>query len=178
MWNLTLRWSLHLSKALSDVKWAIPEKKPNRGGWGYTFLKEIPGIFRFVILPIEIPEKTSFHPWKFCKVVWHPLEIPSSKTKTYGNSIWVFLEDPWKFHFFFNWPLEFQYAVSSVALGIPCFFLDSPINDKLKTAYCIFLTVIWEIRALFGPSYPKVPWKTLRWLLHLSKASIDVKCGV
>ena len=27
-------------------------------------------------LELEIPEKTSFHPWKFCKLVWHLLEIP------------------------------------------------------------------------------------------------------
>ena len=34
-----------------------------------VFSKTTPGIFRFVTLPIEIPEKASFHPWKFCKFV-------------------------------------------------------------------------------------------------------------
>ena len=34
--------------------------------------------FRFarsVTLSLEIPGKTSFHPLKFCKIKWHPLEI-------------------------------------------------------------------------------------------------------
>ena len=32
-----------------------------------------------------------FQPWKFYKIVWHHLEIPTrSKTKTHGNSTWVF----------------------------------------------------------------------------------------
>ena len=32
-----------------------------------------------------------FQPWKFYKIEWHPLEIPTrSKTKTHGNSTWVF----------------------------------------------------------------------------------------
>ena len=60
------------------------KKNPNGGGWGYTFLNlhptsppilpvptPSPGIFRFITLQLEIPDKTSFHPWKFCKIVWH-----------------------------------------------------------------------------------------------------------
>ena len=68
--------------------------------WGYTFLKTPPVIFRFVILPLEILLKKNFHPWTFSKIAWHLLEIPWSKTKTYGNSTWVFLEHPWKFPLF------------------------------------------------------------------------------
>ena len=73
----------------------------------------LPGIFRYVTLPLEIPEKISFYPWKFCKIVWHPLEIPRSKTKTYameiphdfflntnGNSSSFFI-DPWNSHMLF-----------------------------------------------------------------------------
>ena len=82
-------------------------KKTNRGGWGYTFLK----LLLLEILPLEILQKTSFYPLKFCKIVWHPLAIPRSKTKTHGNSKWVFLEYPWKFHFFFNWLLDFPHAL-------------------------------------------------------------------
>ena len=41
-------------KRLCDVQWAIPEKSP--------------GIFRFVILPLETPGKVKLHPWKFCKI--------------------------------------------------------------------------------------------------------------
>ena len=102
------------------INGTIPEKNPNRGGSGYTFLKTSTGIFRFVTLPLEIPEKIIFHPSKFCKIVWHPLEIPGSKNETHGNSKWFFLEHPWKFYFFFNRPLEFPHAFSSIPLKIQC----------------------------------------------------------
>ena len=115
-------------------EWAIPKKVQTQteGSWEYTFVKFrsphhplpplLPGIFRFVTLPVEIPEKTIFHLCKFYKIVWHPSEIPKSKTKTHGNPTWhefawVFLEHPWKFHYFFNWILEF---FSSVSLEISC----------------------------------------------------------
>ena len=42
-------------------KWAIPEKTPNRGHEDILFLKN-PGIIRFFILPLEIPDKTKLHP--------------------------------------------------------------------------------------------------------------------
>ena len=97
------------------LNWLIPENiQTGRGSWGYTFLTKLPRIFKFITLPLEIPEKASFlHPWKFCKIVWH-------SAKTYENSIWVFLEHPWKFHFYFGWPLEFPHAFSSISREVPC----------------------------------------------------------
>ena len=104
------------------------QKNPNKGGWGYTFLKKDPGIFRFVTLSLEIRKKTSFHRWKFCKLCgrypfWkfqrqkpRPREIPLS----------VFLEQPWKFHFFFNWLLELPHALSSIPHG-NSMFSSSPV---------------------------------------------------
>ena len=50
------------------------------------FLNKTSGIFTFVSLLLTIPDKTGFHSWKFCKIVWHQLEIPRLKTKTHGNS--------------------------------------------------------------------------------------------
>ena len=76
------------------------------------------GIFRFVIIPIKIPQKTNFHSWKFCKIACHPLEIPRSKTKTHGNSAWVFLGHSWKFHFLFNYPLKYPYDLFQYPLEI------------------------------------------------------------
>ena len=63
---------------------SLTKQGPVGGGWvyrGYTFLTSPPcfpfGVFRFVTLPFEILEKTSFHlPKKFGKIVWHPSEIP------------------------------------------------------------------------------------------------------
>ena len=68
-------------------------------------------MFRFVTLTLEIPEKTNFHRRIFCKIVLHtPLGNPNSNN-----------QDPWKFHmiFFFDHPLEFKHALSSISLEIP-----------------------------------------------------------
>ena len=74
-------------------------------------------IFRFTS---RNSREKSFYPWKFWKFVWHPLEIPKSKTKTHSNSALVFLECHWNFHFFLNWPLEFP-----CFFFVFCFFQDS-----------------------------------------------------
>ena len=100
-------------------------KNPNRWGerggrsWGHTFLNKNPGVFRFGTLPLDILDKTKLYPWKFRKIVLHPFENPRSKTKVHGNSTF-FLDHTWRFHFFFNWPLEFPQDISSVPLEVPC----------------------------------------------------------
>ena len=121
----------------SLVHWNIPEKLQT--GWVVDILFWNPpsGIFRFFTLPLEIPVKTSFHPWKFCKIVCHPLEIPRSKTKTQENFPLVFLYKtpinstsfligPWDFHVPF---LQYPWSGNSMysTLG-PCldFFWNSP----------------------------------------------------
>ena len=42
----------------------------------YLFEKNL-GIFKLVTVPLETPEKTKLHPWKFHETVLHPLEIPT-----------------------------------------------------------------------------------------------------
>ena len=91
-------------------------KNPNRGGGGLRmYFSENPHrIFRFAMLPL-----------------------------THGNSKWVFLEHPSKSHFFFNWPLEFRHALSSIPLDIPCpqpppipdFFWNSPFIDPVSKCF-------------------------------------------
>ena len=96
-------------------------KNPNRTGWGYNFWKKAPGFFRFVTLPLEIPDKMKLHPCKFHKIVLHPLEFPRPKAKIHGilhDFFWItpvnstsyctdprnfhilFIQCPWKFHVF------------------------------------------------------------------------------
>ena len=70
---------------LTYGQWDIPEKIQT-GRFEDILFWNSPGVFRFVTLPLEIPEKTIFHPWKFCKIVWHPLETPKSKIKTHLKS--------------------------------------------------------------------------------------------
>ena len=46
-------------------------------------------------------------------------EIRMSITKIHGNHAWVFLEHPWKSHFFFNWSPEFPHSRSISCLVSP-----------------------------------------------------------
>ena len=92
-----------------------------RGGWEYTFLKP-PGIFRFVTLTLKISKQKSTYPWKFCKFLWHPLEVSRSKIKTHGNSRF-FHERTWKnpgislcsFFFFWNSPIYVSSSQNLIA---------------------------------------------------------------
>ena len=68
--------------------------------------------------PLEIPQNC-VTPLGNSLVSW--VNRWNSKTKTHGgNSTWVFLDHPWKFYLFFNWPLEFTHALFSIHLEIPC----------------------------------------------------------
>ena len=102
---------------MSVVGMGYSRKNLSRWRLRIYFSGTSPGIFNTVFR--NSPEKISFHPWKLCKIVWHTLEIARWKTETHGNSTWIFLEHPWKFHFLFNWPLEFPHALSSIPLKIP-----------------------------------------------------------
>ena len=63
-------------KAKPNQAMGYSRKNPSRGGWMRTYFSEkIPRFFRFVTLPLEILEKTKLHPWKFHKMLLHPLEI-------------------------------------------------------------------------------------------------------
>ena len=104
--------ALFLQKQFSNVlpfffrattqHWAIPEKKHKKGGLRTYFFEKHPGIFRFFTLPLGILDKKELHPWTFCEVVWHPLEILRPKSKTPRNSTWYFLGHPLEFRLIFN----------------------------------------------------------------------------
>ena len=82
-------------------------------------------IFHFTPLK-EIPEKTSFHHWKFCKIVWHPLDLDPHR-----NSAWVFLIPL----FFKLTPLAegiYSHTFSSVVSEITCPSADLPTLQSLK----------------------------------------------
>ena len=83
----------------------------------YFMFQKKTGTFGFDTLPLEILEKAKLHLWIFQKVVWDRLEIPRQITKTDGNSTLFFLDHCWKFHFFFNLPMEFQHALFLIPLG-------------------------------------------------------------
>ena len=141
---------------LSKVRYYVPKhfwrtvgysrKNPNNEVKNTLFWKKNPGIFRFITLPLEICEKTSFVPWKFCEMVQHPR---NSKVKN---------QDPWKFHMNFSWttleiPLLFlidpwnfhrlflQYLSKFYVLNpLPCldFFWNSPICHSIFSSHLIY----------------------------------------
>ena len=116
-------------------RWGIPDKKSTWEVEDILFWKNL-GIFRFVTLPLKIPEKPSFHQ-KFCKIVLHPLEIPVSKTKIHmeiAHDLLTLLEIPLLSKLtpkistcsFFNTPGN---SISSTAPSLPSAHLLSEINQ-------------------------------------------------
>ena len=89
---------------MSFSLWAIPpENIPPGGDFFENPLKKPPEIFHFITLPLEIPHKTTLHPWKFHKIVLHPfLEIPNPISKNQDPPAGNYLQ------FIFPWwsPLE------------------------------------------------------------------------
>ena len=127
-------------------KLGYSRKSPNReegGGWGYTFFEKTPGIFRFVTLPLEFPDKTSFHLWKFCmQTCMTPLgnSKVENQDKTHGNSTWFFLHISWKFHFFFSW----SSGIST------CSFFNTPLNSMSLSALFFFSGIDWSGYAIMA----------------------------
>ena len=66
------------------------QKKIQTGVVETYFLQKLPGIFRFVPLSLEVLEKTKLHLRKFHKIVLQLFGIPRLKTRTHGNSTWLF----------------------------------------------------------------------------------------
>ena len=116
-----------LAKFSFVENWAIPEKKQT-GGIEDILFWNTPGNVRFMNLLLEVLKKTSFHLWKFCKIVWHPLEISSSNQKPRPMEIRhpasVFFEYPRKFVFFTN-----------LCLGLPnAIYFNTPRNSIIDGA--------------------------------------------
>ena len=72
-------------------------KNPNRGVKSIPFYPPL-GIFKFVTLPQEIPEKTGFHPWAFHYFFLHTRRNSTSFLIDAWNFYMFFLHYPWKFH--------------------------------------------------------------------------------
>ena len=75
------------------MKWAIPEKIQT-GGFEIYFFENPLGIFHFLTLPLEIPDKTKLNLWIFHKILLEPLEITRPKIKTSGIYTLFFLGNP------------------------------------------------------------------------------------
>ena len=98
------------------VKSAIFQRKTKQGELRIYFFEKPPGIFIIVTLPLEIPDKTSFHHWNFCKILWHPWKFQGRKSKLMEIPHNVFSIIPGK-STSFSWPLDFPHASSSNTPG-------------------------------------------------------------
>ena len=96
-------------------------KKPNRGELRIYFSEKPPlEILDLWFYPYKFQRKQAFTPGnspKFCNTPW---KFQSQKPRPMEIPLEFFLEHPWKFCYFFHWPLEFPHFLSSVPLGIPC----------------------------------------------------------
>ena len=87
---------------IGHIQVGLFQKKSKRAGLRTYFFEKDPQNFKNLLLYTwKSQKKIKLQPWKFYKIVLHPLEFPRSKTKTHGNSTWFFLDHPGKFHFFF-----------------------------------------------------------------------------
>ena len=121
----------------SNDYWDIPEKFQK--GWFelYSFLKKSPYISRFITLPFEILDKTKLYPCKFREIMLHSLEISRPKMKTYGNSTCYFLDQSWKFYFFFSWPMKFSNYIIYNTHTHTHIYIYIYIYTLTLTAFCI-----------------------------------------
>ena len=125
---------------------------PDRQSSECMFFEKTCGIFRFVNLPMEIPDKTMLHP---CKTLLYVLKIPRPKPKTHGKSTWPFFLITLEFLLLsFDWPMEFPHAISPITLKIPpCpqplplfrFFLQMHFKIIQKCLECMYDCLIWTL---------------------------------
>ena len=97
---------------------AMPEKnQTGRRGWR-QFLKKDPWNFLIChFTPWKFQTKWSFIPWKFHKIVLHPLEFPRPKVETHGiprDFFWITPVNSTSFCRY--WPQEFLHSIYSVPL--------------------------------------------------------------
>ena len=101
---------------LSGLAWRNKNWKGE--SWGHTtqFFWRTPGIFRFVTLSLEIPDKKSF-------ILLEILQNSNSKN-----------QDPWKFHMIFSWLcLEIPHCAWKFPGVSTCYFFNTPQNSMSTT---------------------------------------------
>ena len=130
-------------------------------GWGLTFLKKIPEIFRFLTL-VCLCHWNFIYFWKFHKTVI-PTGISKAKNQDpcHGNSTWLFLGQPWPGNStFFHWPLrnlEFPHSVylfntlgnsmSSNPHTSVWIFLEW--NSQINQKRCYWVAALWVFVGLW-----------------------------
>ena len=103
----------------------IPEKIQMGGGGGgrrgclrIYYFKKLRG-FLICHFTLANSGENKLWPLDILRDCVTPLGNSKFKNQDPGNSRWIFLDHLWKFHFLFNWPLEFSQALSSMPLKMP-----------------------------------------------------------
>ena len=137
-------WLICIGNGLFQKKVQVGQMGWGRVDWRHTFLKKTVEYLGLSLYPRKFQTKWSFTPRKIHKIVLHSLELPRPKIKTH----------PWKFQFFFNWPLKFSHYIFSIyPEEIPCpqpshlfgtFSGNSSIASAiLKLSYKIVIWLFW-----------------------------------
>ena len=95
-------------------------KKTKQGGLRIYFSENPPWKFSICDFTLRKSRENKFLPLE----IQQNFVTPLGNSKFKNQDPWKFheflLEHPWKFCFFFNWPLEFPYFLSSIPREIPC----------------------------------------------------------
>ena len=86
----------------------------------------IPEKILDILFTLRHSEKTWFHPWKFCEIVWDLWEISRLKTKTHGC----------KFHLSFSWTSLENFLLFLIHPWITtCSFCNTPSSAMSLTPH-------------------------------------------
>ena len=150
------------------------QKKSKQRSWG-QFLKKTPGIFRFITLIFEVPDKIKLHPWKFYKIVLHHWNFQGKKARpmeishdfflmTLGNST-SFFNDPLNFYILF-----FNNPGNSMSSTSPVWMFSGMAHWKSgeKKYKCIWLSITQNLKT--GKTINRIKHKIClrQWAFELS----------
>ena len=139
------------------------QKNPNREVEDFIFWKRplevliCPSFNLPRVKPLEIPDKMKLHPWKFYKIVLHPLKFPRLKTKTHGNST-----------FFYNNPNN---PKSSLSSNLPCLTCSVQVRRKIIWLYYIYIYTHTHTHIYIYIHIQGFAWSSIFWVFKLSRVN-------
>ena len=133
--------------------------KKSKQGWGVEdilFWKAPLESLDLSLYPKKFQRKKAFTPGNSVNLCDTPWKIPKWKIKTHENFASVFLEHPWNFYSFFNWPLEFPHVFSSSPRPVWIFFWNSPMSDGMVSHVCCNAIKLLDVYIVtyYEPTYP------------------------
>ena len=151
--------------------WVIPEKVQTGGGEGEVediLSGENPWNLQICHFTLESPDKTSFHPWKFC--------MQTCMTPLRNSMVQKQDKDQWNFHIIFlSYPLEIPFLFQLTNWNLHMLFLQYP----WKLYVLIPPVFFWNSLLSGHESMAWQPWKLFNFLalvtdeLHCNKTRVQ-----